>query len=525
MIGRSLTSRLVAVIAGVTSVSVVLIGCAVAWASYSTVLARPDASAGASARDTLLAALLFGSVAVVIGTLIAWRIGRVITRPVTLMARTMRRMADGDLEVRAPRTHPATELGDMAEALEAFRTNARERLEAEAGRRAAEKTAQDRSEFLAVMSHEIRTPMNGVLGMAEAISRTPLSAEQRKMLSVLTTSGDTLLSLLNDVLDFSKIESGRFEVDCAPFDLKSLLGDVTALFSAEAAKNGVALELAAPDVVPLLEGDPSRLRQILHNLLSNAIKFTHAGAISVAAELQPDDEGASRLTIQIADTGIGISPETQGRLFQKFVQGDASTTRKYGGTGLGLAISRELARLMGGDITVRSVLGEGSVFTLVLPLAHAAAQPLPEPVASGEESPVEARALRLLAAEDNPNNRQVLRIILDMLGAEVTFAENGAEAVEAWAVSDYDAILMDIQMPVLDGMEASREIRRRERAAGSGPIPIIAVTANAMPHHVKECLAAGMDAHVPKPIRAGELFETLSRLLESADPSSEEAAA
>jgi len=512
MIGRSLTSRLVAVTAGVTSVSVVLIGCAVAWASYSTVLARPDATASESARDTALAALLFGSVAVVIGTLVAWRLGRVITRPVLLMSRVMARMADGDLEVRAPRTHAATELGDMAQALEAFRTNARERLEAEAGRRAAEKTAQERSEFLAVMSHEIRTPMNGVLGMAEAMARTPLGDDQRQMLSILMTSGDTLLSLLNDVLDFSKLESGRFEIERAPFELGTVLGDVTALFAGEAAKKGVSLEAARPVDSPPLVGDAARIRQILRNLLSNAVKFTPQGAISVSATLQPEGDGASLLTIAVADTGIGIGPETQARLFQKFVQGDASTTRKYGGTGLGLAISRELARLMGGDIILQSVPGEGSVFTLTLPVEHAAAAAPLDPGASASEVGA-TRTLRLLAAEDNPNNRQVLGILLDMLGAEATFAEDGAEAVAAFSTGAYDAILMDVQMPVMDGLAATRAIRERERASGAAPVPIVAVTANAMPHHVQECLAAGMNAHVAKPVRAAELFETLSAVL------------
>lgn len=516
MIGRSLTSRLVAVTAGVTSVSVVLIGCAVAWASYSTVLARPEASAAASAKDTALAALLFGSVAVVMGTLVAWRLGRIIARPVLLMAATMRRMADGDLEVRMPGVHASTEVGDMAHALEFFRANARQTLEAEAGRRAAEKTAQERSEFLAVMSHEIRTPMNGVLGMADALARTPLGADQRQMLSILSSSGATLLGLLNDVLDFSKIESGRFEVDHVPFELKAVLGDVAALFGQEAKTKGLELEVAWPEAVPTLAGDPGRIRQILHNLLSNAVKFTHQGAISVTVDLEPAEQGGSALRIAVADTGIGISPETQARLFQKFVQGDASTTRAYGGTGLGLAISRELARLMGGDITVSSVPGEGAVFTLELRLDHAAPAPaLPAPPAEPAAEP--ERALRILAVDDNANNRQVLKIVLDLLGAQVSFAEDGLQAVNAWSEGGFDLILMDLQMPVMDGLTATREIRSRERAAGAAAIPIAAVTANAMTHHAEQCLAAGMDAHVSKPIRAAELFEVIARLMEGGE--------
>jgi signal transduction histidine kinase/CheY-like chemotaxis protein len=523
MIGRSMRSRLVAVTVGVTGVSVVLIGCAVAWASFNTIMARPDASAAEVARDTLLAAILFGSVSVVLGTMFAWRLGRVITRPVILMAQTMRRMADGDLEVRPPPTHPATELGDMADALEWFRANARQRLEAEAGRRAAEKTARERSEFMAVMSHEIRTPMNGVLGMAGALSRTRLDPDQRQMLQVLTSSGDTLLGLLNDVLDFSKIESGRLEVDRVAFDLRAVLDEATALFRPEAGARGVAMETHWPDAIPALEGDPARLRQIVSNLLSNAVKFTPEGVVTVSVDLRPDGDAASLLTVTVADTGIGIAPETQARLFGKFVQGDASTTRVYGGTGLGLAISRELARLMGGDITMSSVLGEGSVFTLTLPMSHAAAAPAaPLDLEIQEE---EGRPLRLLAAEDNPNNRQVLKIMLDMLGADLTFAEDGAQAVEAWVLGDFDAVLMDIAMPVMDGMDATREIRRRERDGGLAHTPIMAVTANAMPHHVEDCLKAGMDAHLSKPIRASELFEKLSSLLNTAEEAQADRAA
>jgi signal transduction histidine kinase/CheY-like chemotaxis protein len=525
MIGRSMRSRLVAVTVGVTGVSVVLIGCAVAWASFNTIIAHPEASAAEVARDTLLAAILFGSVSVVLGTMFAWRLGRVITRPVILMAQTMRRMADGDLDVRPPPTHPATELGDMADALEWFRANARQRLEAEAGRRAAEKTARERSEFMAVMSHEIRTPMNGVLGMAGALARTKLDADQRQMLEVLTSSGDTLLGLLNDVLDFSKIESGRLEVDRVAFDLKAVLGEAAGLFSAEAAAKGVAMETHWPEIVRPLEGDPARLRQIVSNLLSNAVKFTSEGAVTVSVDLRPDGENASVLSVAVADTGIGIAPETQARLFEKFVQGDASTTRVYGGTGLGLAISRELARLMGGDITMSSVQGEGSVFTLELPLAHAASAPASPASLEAALQEEEGRPLRLLVAEDNPNNRQVLKIMLDMLGADLTFAENGAEALESWIVGDYDAVLMDIAMPVMDGMDATREIRRREREGGLTHTPVMAVTANAMPHHVEQCLKAGMDAHLSKPIRASELFEKLSALLERPEDAQAEKAA
>jgi signal transduction histidine kinase/ActR/RegA family two-component response regulator len=513
MVGRSLTNRFVAVITAVTSVGVLMVAAAVTWSSH---LIGGYAVSG----KTALAALLFGLTTVVLSSFLGWRLGRTLSRPVVVMAQTMRRMADGDLEVKAPRTHGATELGDMAQALEAFRTNARERLEAEAGRRAAEKTAQDRSDFLAVMSHEIRTPMNGVMGMADALARSPLNPDQRAMLSILTTSGSTLLSLLNDVLDFSKIESGRFEIERLVFDPRALVNDVCALFAAEAEKKGVVMTVRLPEHLPHLVGDPSRIRQVLHNLLSNAVKFTHAGEITVEVVPEFRPGSAVTLVIGVTDTGIGMTPEVQARLFQKFVQGDASTTRAYGGTGLGLAISRELARLMGGDIEVRSRVGEGSTFTMALQVEAASGRMLDPPALSGDASVAPAAPssssapLRVLAAEDNPNNRQVLGILLELIGAETTFALDGSEALERWEAEGFDAVLMDVQMPVMDGLSATRAIRAREAETGRARIPIIAVTANAMAHHVEECLAAGMDAHISKPIRAADLFDILSRLLQ-----------
>jgi signal transduction histidine kinase/CheY-like chemotaxis protein len=494
------------------------------WRLY---VASPTAIALANARNMALSALLFGLVSIVLAVLIAWRVGRALSKPVVLMAQTMRRMAEGDLEVATPRVRPITEVGDMATALEAFRANARDLLEAESARRAAEKAARDRSEFLAVMSHEIRTPMNGVLGMADALGHTGLDGTQREMLSILTASGSTLLSLLNDILDYSKIEAGRLEVEAAPFDVAAVVREVSELFRAQAEAKGLALSVTLPPSPPTFLGDAARLRQVLHNLLSNAVKFTHEGSIRLAVGVRAGGADASELLIEVADTGIGIAPEVQVRLFQKFVQGDASTTRAYGGTGLGLAISRELAHLMGGDITLRSRPGHGAAFTLRLTLPHAAVETgAPAVEDTSEAAPAEAKPLsevRLLAAEDNPNNRLVLQIMLDMVGAAVTFAENGAEAVTAWSEGAYDLVLMDVQMPVMDGHAATREIRARERAEGLPRIPIIGVTANAMVHHIEDCLAAGMDAHVSKPIRPAELFETLSRVLQATEAPAEAA--
>lgn len=506
--GRSLTSRLIAVIAGVTSVCVVMVICALGWALHKT-------SPQELSRETAVAAGLFGFTAVMLASLVAWRVGRALSKPVVVMARTMRRMAEGDLEVATPRTHTATELGDMAQALEAFRANARHRLEAEAARRAAEKTAQDRSEFLAVMSHEIRTPMNGVLGMAEALAHTPLTQTQGEMLSVLTTSGGHLMNLLNDVLDLAKLESGRLQVENLPFALDPVVREAAALFRSEAEAKGLTLSIAIPADAGRYSGDAARLRQVLHNLLSNAVKFTDAGSITVAVDVASGQGEPDTVRISVQDTGIGITPETQARLFEKFVQGDASTTRVYGGSGLGLAISRELARLLGGDVTVSSRPGEGSCFTLTVPLLRMqVAAEIQAPVAP--PAPQASRPPRVLVAEDNAANRQVLGLMLEMIQAEVAFAFDGSELIDQWSASAWDVILMDVQMPVMDGLEATRRLRALGRAEGRPRTPVVAVTANAMPHHVQECLAAGMDGHVAKPVRPAELFAAIEQARDSA---------
>ncbi len=507
MFGRSLTGRLVAVIAVVTTVCVLMVVVAVTWASY---LMTSTAVTG----RTALAAVMFGFTAVVLAALVAWRLGRELSKPVVVMAQTMRRMAEGDLDVVAPPTHAATELGDMAEALEAFRTNARERLEAEAGRRAAEKTAQDRSDLLAVMSHEIRTPMNGVLGMADALGRTALTQDQRQMLTLLTQSGDILLGLLNNVLDYSKIESGRLELQRAPLDLRRVVDAAVAAFATEAARKGVRLCVDAPEAPLRILGDASRIGQVLQNLLSNAVKFTDAGEVAITAAVQPGAGGRCEVRISVQDTGIGISPELKPRLFEKFVQGDASSTRAHDGAGLGLAISRELARLMGGDLSVTSQEGEGSTFTLTL-VAELAAEALLEAGSLPFTMPYvqSARPLRVLAVEDNASNRQVIGIMLEMIGARTTFAFDGAEAMERWSDDVFDLVLMDVEMPVMDGLTATRAIRARERAEERTPVGIIAVADGAQAEQVEACLAAGMNAHVGKPVRPSTLFGAIDQVL------------
>ena len=399
--------------------------------------------------------------------------------------------------------HRQTVERDLGDARRAAETNA---LEAQAANAA-------KSEFLATMSHEIRTPLNGVIGMAQVMAADELAPVQRERLGVVRQSGETLLTLLNDVLDLAKIEAGKLECEAAPFDLGGLLGAVEASFASLAAGKGIGLEMSlSPAVAGVYRGDQARIRQILANLLSNALKFTEAGEIRLTVDR--DADGALRLAV--SDTGIGMPADRLGRLFGKFSQLDASTTRRYGGTGLGLAISRQIAEMMGGTITADSTLGAGSTFTVVLRLERLAAALEAEadsdaaPAALDPDTP-----LRVLAAEDNAVNRLVLKTLLEQVGVEPTLVENGAEAVAAWADGDWDVILMDVQMPIMDGVQATRAIRAREREAQRPRTPIIALTANAMSHQLLEYDAAEMDDCVSKPIQAEALFFALQRVLEA----------
>ena len=508
MFWRSLTSRLVLAIVVLTGFAALVVAGSMSWLVYVVLQSpNPATEQAASLRTIALSAVLFSCVALTIATVIGWRLGRMITRPVLHMADAMMVMASGNLDVEPPRTHPDTEVGRMAYALEFFRTNARERLEAEAGRRIAETLAQERSEFLAVMSHEIRTPMNGVLGMADALAHSPLSENQQQMLSVLQDSGDLLLRLLNDILDFAKMESGNTILADEPFDLSGGVRTVADLFAPEANKKGLVLTTELPNEPLWVSGDAARLRQIVTNLVSNAVKFTRSGGVSIQLHAAAPIDGLRRVKISVTDTGIGIPENIAPKLFQKFFQADGSSTRIYGGTGLGLSISRELARMMGGDIAVQSVAGVGSTFTLELPMPIPAGDAVLE-VSTGALVP--NRPLRILIAEDNATNRQVLGLILEMISANVTFSFDGAEAVQTYAAADFDIVLMDLQMPVMTGLEAARSIRAFESATGRQPTPILAVTANARPRDVAACSEAGMDGHVAKPVDAAHLLKTIT---------------
>ena len=368
----------------------------------------------------------------------------------------------------------------------------------------AESANVAKSAFLATLSHEIRTPLNGVLGMAQAMARDDLKPAQAERLAIIRQSGETLIGLLNNVLDLSKIEAGQMSIEAIPFDLVDLLESTCATFVPLAVEKGLTLDLQVEGPADgLFEGDPTRLRQVVSNLVSNAVKFTERGGVSITAELLPQG-----LAIGVADTGPGMDAEQQARLFSRFAQLEASITRRYGGTGLGLAISHELTGLMGGELTAASRPGEGSTFVLTLPLPRLGDRP--DPMVEDELAPTGALShLRVLAAEDNAVNQVVLKALLAPLGVDPVIVGDGAEAVVAWETEEWDLILMDVRMPVMDGLSATREIRAREKAQNRRRTRIVGLSADAMAHQVDELLAAGMDDHVPKPIEVERLYEAI----------------
>ncbi len=372
---------------------------------------------------------------------------------------------------------------------------------------------RSQSEFLANMSHEIRTPLNGVSAIAEALERTPLNPAQAEMVGIIRGSGATLERLLSDVLDLSRIETGAVSMENAPFHLADAIREATALAGARAKDKAIDLII---DIDPAAEtavaGDVLRVKQVLTNLVSNAVKFTSDGYVAVAVRA----EGPGRWRIEVQDTGVGFDPADKARLFNRFQQADGSVTRKFGGSGLGLAIAKQLVGLMGGELDAISNLGEGATFTvrLELPLADAAGRATAPALQSAGDADPE-RPLRILLADDHPTNRKVVQVLFSEFDVDLVCAENGQEACEAFAAQRFDLVLMDMQMPVMDGLTAVREIRARERARNWIATPIVMLTANALPEHQAASLAAGADLHMPKPIEAAKLFAVLQHVAES----------
>ncbi|MDF3933928.1 ATP-binding protein [Pseudomonas citronellolis] len=470
-------------------------------------------------QEILFKASLLAFFALLLTLLLARRLARRLAAPISSMANAVQAIQTGDYQTSLP-VLDHSEVGDLARHInnlarglqQASKEQERAIGQLVAAREEAEQANRSKSDFLAMMSHELRTPMNGVLGMLQLLETTELNHEQAEYSALATESTEHLLKVINDILDFSRIERGALELERIPFNLLELIQGSLQVFQHSAQQRGLALRMDVQAGLDNLDvrGDPTRLRQILVNLLGNALKFTEEGAIRLEVRWQALDDEVLWLTCAVNDSGIGISPERLEHMFEAFQQADSSTSRRYGGTGLGLAIARTLAERMGGTLQASSEEGLGSTFTLEIPLPFQARRGGASVHAQRATEP--ATGQRVLLVEDNPVNQTVIEAMLRSLGYRVTLVGDGAQAVLTAEREEFDAILMDCRLPLLNGYEATRQIRalpERQR------VPIIALTANALQGDREQCLESGMDDYLAKPFKRADLQKILQRWLTS----------